>query len=114
MAPKKRGKKKSGSKRSAARKSSVAGKTGNAVEVLDSLELDSRHTGSEPFLRKLAEGKASAADVNTAIDDDSRLEPLRGVMTKIASGEKVTPEEIEIAVDSKNEPVKPLLLALAK
>jgi len=103
---KKRGKKKSSSKRSA--------QGSNAGAVLKSLELDTRHVASEPLLRKLAEGKATAEDVNKAIDEDSRLEPLRDVMTKIASGQKVSPKEIDDAIDSKNEPLRPLLEACNK
>lgn len=120
MAKTKRGKKKAAAKRAAKRKGSKrvanktreAGKASSAGEVLDSLELDTRHSGAEPLLRKLAEGKASAEDVNTAIDNDSRLEPLRGVLTRIADGEKVSTEEIDDAVDSKNEPLRPFIEAL--
>lgn len=82
--------------------------------VLDSLQLDTRHTSALPLLQKLEAGQATVDDVNQAVDEDSRLEPLRDVLTRIASGKKVTPKEVEAAVDSKHEPLKPLLLALVK
>lgn len=105
---------KKGAKRKSSKRRTSAARQESAGQLLGSLELDTRHTNVEPLLRKMAEGEASEKDVNTAVDNDSRLEPLRDVLTKIAAGTKVSQEEIDAAVDSKNEPIKPVIEALNK